>query len=59
MDRLQRALGPLESPTVVITASTCRYFLRQAAESSLPNLFFLGHNEIPAGVKVISLGVIQ
>ena len=58
-DRIQRAVGPLESPVVVITASSCRYFLRQAVESSIPNLFFLGHNEIPAGVKVHSLGVIQ
>jgi flagellar biosynthesis protein FlhA len=59
LERIQRALGPLESPTVVITASTCRYFLRQAVESSIPNLFFLGHSEIPAGIKVNSLGIIQ
>ncbi len=58
-DRIQRGVGPLESPTVIIAASSCRYFLRQALESSMPNLFFLGHSEIPAGVKVVSLGVIQ
>ena len=59
MDRFTRAVGPLESAAVVITSSTCRYFLRQALESSIPNLFFLAHSEIPAGIKVISLGVIQ
>jgi flagellar biosynthesis protein FlhA len=59
LDRLQRALGTAESPVVVITGSSCRYFLRQTAESALPNVFFLGHSEIPAGVKVTSLGVIQ
>jgi flagellar biosynthesis protein FlhA len=59
LERIQRAVGQLESPTVVITASTCRYFLRQAVESSIPNLFFLSHSEIPAGVKVNSLGIIQ
>ena len=59
LERLQRAVGTPESPVVVITASSCRYFLRQAVESSMPNLFFLGHSEIPAGVKVISLGIIQ
>jgi flagellar biosynthesis protein FlhA len=59
LDRLQRATGPLESPAVVIASSSCRCFLRHAVESSIPNLFFLGHSEIPAGVKVISLGVIQ
>jgi flagellar biosynthesis component FlhA len=28
-------------------------------EPSLPNLFFLSHNEVPAGVKVVSLGIVQ
>jgi flagellar biosynthesis protein FlhA len=59
LDRLGRGVGPLESATVAITSSTCRYFLRQAVESTIPNLFFLAHSEIPAGIKVISLGVIQ
>jgi flagellar biosynthesis protein FlhA len=59
MDRLSRAVGPLEAPAVVITSSACRYFLRQAVESTMPNLFFLAHSEVPAGIKVISLGVIQ
>jgi hypothetical protein len=28
-------------------------------ENMLPNLFFLSHNEVPPGVKVVSLGMIQ
>jgi flagellar biosynthesis protein FlhA len=59
LDRFSRGVGPIESATVVITSSACRYFLRQAVEASIPNLFFLAHSEIPAGIKVISLGVIQ
>jgi flagellar biosynthesis protein FlhA len=59
LDRIQRAVGPLESPTVAITTSACRYFLRQTVESAIPNLFFLSHSEIPAGVKVSSAGIIQ
>jgi flagellar biosynthesis protein FlhA len=59
LDRLSRGVGPLESATIAITSSACRYFLRQAVESNIPNLFFLAHSEIPAGIKVISLGVIQ
>jgi flagellar biosynthesis protein FlhA len=60
LDRMGRGVGKrLESPVVVITSSVGRYFLRQAVESTMPNLFFLSHNEIPAGIKVISLGVIQ
>ncbi len=59
LDRVGRAVGSLESPTAVITSSACRYFLRQAVESSSPNLFFLSHSEIPAGTRVVSLGTIQ
>ena len=59
LDRFMRGVGPLESPAIVITSSACRYFLRQVAESEIPNLFFLSHSEIPPGIKVISRGVIQ
>jgi len=59
LDRISRAVGPLESTTAVITSAACRYFMRQMVEPSLPNLFFFSHSEIPPGVKVISLGVIQ
>jgi len=59
LDRMGRAVGPLESATAVITSSACRFFMRQAMESSMPNLFFLSHSEAPAGIKVISLGVVQ
>jgi flagellar biosynthesis protein FlhA len=59
LDRMGRAVGPLESATAVITSSACRFFMRQAMESSMPNLFFLSHSEVPAGIKVISLGVVQ
>ena len=59
LDRVGRAVGTLESPAVVVTSGACRYFLRQAVEASVPNLFCLSHNEIPAGINVTSLGVIQ
>jgi flagellar biosynthesis protein FlhA len=59
IDRFHRAIGLIESPVAVIVSSTCRFFLRQALESTFPHLFFLAHNEVPAGVKVHSLGVVQ
>ena len=59
LDRLARAAGSSETPVVVLTSSGARHFVRQIAESSLPNVVALSHNEIPAGVKVISLGMIQ
>jgi flagellar biosynthesis component FlhA len=42
-----------------VTSSSARYFLRQVIEGQAPNLSVLSHNEIPAGVRVVSLGLIQ
>jgi flagellar biosynthesis protein FlhA len=59
LERIQRKTGTLEGPVAAVTTAGARYFLRQIVEPTIPNLFFLSHNEIPAGVKVVSLGVIQ
>ena len=45
-------------PVVALASSAARYFLRQMVEPAIPNLFFLSHNEVPPGVRVVSLGVI-
>jgi flagellar biosynthesis protein FlhA len=52
-----RIVSP-ETPVVAIASSGARYFLRQIAEAALPNLYFVAHNEIPAGLRVQSLGTI-
>ncbi len=59
LDHIQRVTGPAESPVTVVAGSSSRYFLRQMVEGSLPNLSVLSHNEIPSGVRVVSLGLIQ
>ncbi len=59
IDKLSRTVGPVENPMVALAGAGARYFLRQIIESSSPNLTVLSHSEIPPGVKVISLGVIQ
>jgi len=59
VERMARHAGKPEAPVVAIAASGVRYFLRQLVEPSLPNLQILSHNEIPAGVRVVSLGIIQ
>jgi flagellar biosynthesis protein FlhA len=59
LDRIRRVAGNPEAPTAAIASSGARPFLRQLAESSLPNLYFISHSEIPPGVKVVSLGVVQ
>jgi flagellar biosynthesis protein FlhA len=57
--RLGQKLGNPETPVAVIASSGSRYFFRQIVETSLRNVFFLSHNEIPSEIKIISLGVIQ
>ncbi|MFL6464864.1 MAG: flagellar biosynthesis protein FlhA [Bryobacteraceae bacterium] len=56
--RLERKLERREVPVVVITSVGARYFLRQMVESTLSNVFFVSHNEVPSGIKIVSLGVI-
>ncbi len=56
--RFERKLDRRETPTVLITASSSRFFVRQMLEPSIPNLFPISHNEVAPGVKILSLGVI-
>jgi flagellar biosynthesis component FlhA len=58
MDRVARAVGTSDTPVVAVTSSSSRYYMRQLVEASAPNLSVLSHNEIPAAVRVVSLGVI-
>ncbi|MBV9266134.1 MAG: flagellar biosynthesis protein FlhA, partial [Acidobacteriaceae bacterium] len=57
--RLERTIQKPEGPVVVLVSSSARYFMRQIAESSSPNLVFISHNEVPPEVRVINLGVVQ
>lgn len=59
LNRLTNRIAPGETPVAAIASSGARYFLRQIAEAVLPNLFFVGHNEVPPGMRVQSLGNIQ
>jgi flagellar biosynthesis protein FlhA len=59
VDKVTRTAGPGDSPMAVVTSSSARYYLRQMIESQIPNLAVLSHNEIPSGVKVVSMGLIQ
>ena len=59
LNRMSQKLGTPETPVVALTGAGSRYFLRQMVEATIPNLFFLAHNEVPPGVRVISLGDIQ
>jgi flagellar biosynthesis protein FlhA len=56
LNRVSSRVPQAEMPVVAITSSGARHFLRQIVEPTLPNLFFLAHNEVPPGIKVVSLG---
>jgi flagellar biosynthesis protein FlhA len=59
LGRIAARVRSPETPVVAVVASGARYFLRQMVEASIPNLFFLSHSEVPAGLRVVSLGTIE
>jgi flagellar biosynthesis protein FlhA len=59
VDRVVKSTGNPESSVALLTGSMSRPFLRQILESAAPNVHVISHAEIPPGVKVVSLGVIQ
>ena len=59
LNRITARVAQPETAVAAITTSAARYFLRQIVEPSVPNLFFIAHNEVPPGMRVQSLGSIQ
>lgn len=59
VERIRQAVGAPEAPAVLVVTSGARYFLRQMLEPAAPNLHVLAHSEIPSGVRVVSLKLIQ
>ena len=59
VERIERRIGRPEAPVLAICSAGGRFFFRQMVEASVPNLFFISHNEVPSGVRVVSLGVVQ
>jgi flagellar biosynthesis protein FlhA len=58
LTRLERKIERREVPVLIVTSSGARYFLRQLVESQMPNVCPISHNEVPSGVKILSLGTI-
>lgn len=59
VERIARSVGPHDAPVALLAGSGSRYFLRQLVEPTLRNLVVIAHNEVPAGVKVVSLGIVS
>ena len=57
-ERLKKCCNPPDSPSVLLTSSGARFFVRQITESITPNLTVLSHNEILPGNRIVSLGVV-
>jgi flagellar biosynthesis protein FlhA len=57
--RIGRAIVKPDGPTVVLVSSAVRYFMRQISETSYPNLVFVAHNEVPAEINVVNLGLVK
>jgi flagellar biosynthesis protein FlhA len=57
--RFQAKIDRPEIPAVILAGAGARYFLRQMVEPTLWNAAILSHNEVPPGIKVVSLGTIQ
>jgi flagellar biosynthesis protein FlhA len=57
--KLQRQVENPQTAVAVIASATSRYFVRQLVESTMPNVSILSHNEVPGGLRVQSLGLIQ
>ena len=55
-NRLKKLVDGVQPSATLLTGSGIRYFLRQIAEQSSCQIHVLAHGEIPAGIKVISLG---
>ena len=59
LDTFGQVIGNAETPVVMLASSGGRFFIRQMAESVLRNLVVLSHNEIPTGIRVVSLGIVR
>jgi flagellar biosynthesis protein FlhA len=58
-ERIKKCCGPAETPGVLLTSSSARFFVRQITESIIPNLTVLSQNEIPPGNRIVSLGAVN
>jgi flagellar biosynthesis protein FlhA len=58
LERVGKRLVNLDGSAVIVASTAVRYFLRQLIEPSFRNAVVLSHSEIPAGTKVVSLGLI-
>jgi flagellar biosynthesis protein FlhA len=58
VDAVRTASGRHGTNFVILTNGNLRFFLRQYIEAQCPNITVISHGEVPAGVRIVSLGTI-
>jgi len=58
IDTVRQATARHGTNLVILTGGSVRFFLRQLIEAQFPNVTVLSQAEIPAGVRVVSLGTV-
>jgi flagellar biosynthesis protein FlhA len=58
-DKVGRVAGEARAPVVLLAGAMSRHFVRQILEGHLPQVMVVAHGEVPPGLRVVSLGLIQ
>ncbi len=58
VNRLSRKVEKPATSVIAITSTTVRHHLRQILETELPHMVILSHSEVPAEIRVRSLGTL-
>ncbi len=56
--QIKKTVGELHGPTALVCSSSVRFAVRQLVESDMPLLAAISHAEVPATVRVVSLGAV-
>lgn len=59
LEAATRTLDARSGVTVLLVSAGIRPFVSQILESSLPKVVVISHNEVPAGVRLVSRGSVQ
>ena len=59
VERIQKTVGTLQGPAVLLCSAGVRFAVRQLVEAGLSQLAVLSHAEVPSTTKVVSLGAVS
>src|SRR5690606_25477091 len=59
LEAATRSLDANDRDCVLLVSAGSRAFVSQILETSFPHLAVLSHNEVPAGIRLVSRGTVQ